>query len=394
MTIKLHFDNFSTEHVGFSYSVLRELLLSLHTLNHPKQRPLHITWGIDVNRRLSAELRAEYRWFRPIISSLSNAVNLLWSPDDAQHPDFAQEFNTFSALTPTQFAEPLLADFLVDAPPTGRRIWESTPTLTEFQQSPTLRQQATNWLDRHYPESPGLLTQLYTEPEQIQARFLMLLQVYWDTVFADEWARLEAYFSQELAIRGRSLMHDGVLAMVSSISDRFSADSAQQQLTYVSNGPAEQMTLGTNDWLNLYPSYFTFPSLIFSFSHDKEQKMLTISITYPMPQQQYAGKPPVPPERLLTILRAASDATRLQILQLVAEKPRSTSELAQIIRVSDAAISKQLKQLQRAGWVEARRESYYVLYSASTAPLLQLTSGLATLLENVNVRVKTLQVDR
>ena len=377
MTVRLKLETLPLEHVGFGYSVLSELMLSLHVLNNPKQHPLHISWTLQTNRRLSAELRTQYRWLRPIITT---AAALLLVPDNADEPQFEREFATLTALSPTYFAELMLADFIIEGPPIGRRIRATQPAFAEFQQSPALRQQAETWLTRYYPESDGLLDQLLASPATVQARFLQLIQAYWDAVFREEWARLEPIFLQEIMARGRFLMRDGVVAMAKNMSGRFSADSTQQTLIYVKPGAVDEMT---PDYLNFYPSYFTYPSLIFSFRDHADHNTLTAAVTYPMPQQQYAGQPPVPSEQLSTILRAAADHTRLQILQLVAEKPRSTSELAQIIRLSNAAISKQLKQLQRAGWVTAHRDSYYVLYSASREPLDQLTTSLGLMLDGL-----------
>jgi DNA-binding transcriptional ArsR family regulator len=64
----------------------------------------------------------------------------------------------------------------------------------------------------------------------------------------------------------------------------------------------------------------------------------------------------------LRLLRAAGDPTRLQILQLLAPRPRSTREVAGLIGLTEAAISKHLKLLLDAGWVETERRSYYVYY--------------------------------
>ncbi|MFF5212187.1 ArsR/SmtB family transcription factor [Streptosporangium sp. NPDC000396] len=67
-------------------------------------------------------------------------------------------------------------------------------------------------------------------------------------------------------------------------------------------------------------------------------------------------------EGLAPRLRAAAHPTRLQILQLLAGHPRSTRELAGLIGLTEAAISKHLKPLAEAGWVEPERHSYYVYY--------------------------------
>jgi DNA-binding transcriptional ArsR family regulator len=55
-------------------------------------------------------------------------------------------------------------------------------------------------------------------------------------------------------------------------------------------------------------------------------------------------------------------SSRLQILQLPAGRPRSTREIAGLVGLTEAAISRHLKLLAEAGWVEPERHSYYVYY--------------------------------
>ena len=57
------------------------------------------------------------------------------------------------------------------------------------------------------------------------------------------------------------------------------------------------------------------------------------------------------------------DETRLRALRLIAEKPRSTQELAPLVGITEAGLSKHLRLLADCGLLESRRDGYYVLYS-------------------------------
>lgn len=103
-------------------------------------------------------------------------------------------------------------------------------------------------------------------------------------------------------------------------------------------------------------------------------------ITYPLMQQQQEAHTPVPPERLLQLLKATGDMTRLQILQLIAKKPRSTRELAGMIGIAEATVSKHLKQLHEAQLVTTRRESHYVFYELLPGGLEELSQGVANMI--------------
>ena len=71
-------------------------------------------------------------------------------------------------------------------------------------------------------------------------------------------------------------------------------------------------------------------------------------------------------------LRAAADPTRLRILRLVAEQPRSTEELAPLVALSESGLSKHLRALTDAGLLSTRRQGWYVLYELDRARLEQV----------------------
>lgn len=63
------------------------------------------------------------------------------------------------------------------------------------------------------------------------------------------------------------------------------------------------------------------------------------------------------------IFDALSDYTRFRILSALCDKSRSVSELQELCRVSQSAISHQLRMLRDRGLVTARREGQWVIYS-------------------------------
>lgn len=63
------------------------------------------------------------------------------------------------------------------------------------------------------------------------------------------------------------------------------------------------------------------------------------------------------------IFDALSDYTRFRILSALCDKSRGVSELQELCRVSQSAISHQLRMLRDRGLVTARREGQRVIYS-------------------------------
>ena len=75
-------------------------------------------------------------------------------------------------------------------------------------------------------------------------------------------------------------------------------------------------------------------------------------------------------------MRAAADPTRLQILRLAAERPRTTEELVPLVGLSKSGLSKHLRVLTDAGLLSARRDGWYVLYRLEREQLEGLTAEL------------------
>ena len=132
----------------------------------------------------------------------------------------------------------------------------------------------------------------------------------------------------------------------------------------------------------LAPSYFIWPRLtaVVHKSVEEGEERAAVLVVYPLTEMQHEGQAPAPPEQLLKLLRAAGDPTRLQVLQLIAQRPRSTREIAGLIGLTEAAISKHLKLLQGAGWVAPGRRSYYVFYRLHRESIPSLSRGLEQML--------------
>ena len=86
-------------------------------------------------------------------------------------------------------------------------------------------------------------------------------------------------------------------------------------------------------------------------------------------------------ERLVNMLRAAGDATRLRLLLLLLRAELTVSELTQIIGQSQPRVSRHLKLLCEAGLLERFKEGAWVFYRGAdrgdAARLAQVLSGIA-----------------
>ncbi len=89
----------------------------------------------------------------------------------------------------------------------------------------------------------------------------------------------------------------------------------------------------------------------------------------------------MPPDELVRLLRALGDGTRLRTLQLIGERPRSTQELAPLLGISEATLSRHLRVLTDAGMLARSREGRFVLYRLEAKALARLEPSLRSFIE-------------
>jgi predicted transcriptional regulator len=68
-------------------------------------------------------------------------------------------------------------------------------------------------------------------------------------------------------------------------------------------------------------------------------------------------------EEILEFFKALSDANRLKIIGLLAERPLTVEQMAEMLHLRPSTVSNHLSFLARVGLVSARAESYYNIYS-------------------------------
>src|SRR5215467_3945884 len=90
-------------------------------------------------------------------------------------------------------------------------------------------------------------------------------------------------------------------------------------------------------------------------------------------------------ERLVGMLRAAGDGTRLRLLLLLMAAELTVSELTQIVGQSQPRVSRHLKLLCEAGLLERFKEGAWVLYRcAERGPAGELAHLLNEIVEGTD----------
>ena len=76
-------------------------------------------------------------------------------------------------------------------------------------------------------------------------------------------------------------------------------------------------------------------------------------------------------DELVRFYKALADGSRLKIVGLLAHRPYSVEELAELLRLKASTVSHHLRRLSEAGLVSSRGQSYYSVYQLEDKALEQ-----------------------
>ena len=94
--------------------------------------------------------------------------------------------------------------------------------------------------------------------------------------------------------------------------------------------------------------------------------------------------------QLARVAKAVGHANRLELLEFVAQGPRSVEELANMTKLSVANASKHLQELRHAGLVRARKEGVRVFYELAGPDVVDLLAALREVAESRLAEVEQL----
>jgi DNA-binding transcriptional ArsR family regulator len=360
MPIILHFETLRADQIGFGFSPAQEAVVSLHVLADVSHHPLHIPWVLQTRKTLSQGLKNELDAFSVLYQ---RRIASFWEPlPGAAFPIFTDELNALVNDSIDTYIESYMSILL-----TGRF------KLADLQRDSSLQQQIIDAAAGQAPQSVAVVREVLDNPVSSRQRFCDLLSEYWDACLEAEWPRLEAAFYSDIESRGRILLQRGVLGLLSTLSPELHINFQTGQ--GLRKGEVEgNIEFGGGDMLFLVPSYFVWPHVLTKMTQP-------VHLKYAIQEHWSQGQAPIPPERILKLMRATGDLTRLQILQLISQQERSTRELAGIIGISEAAISKHLRLLQEVELIAPRRDSYFVFYHLVGDTWNYFASGVMHLLD-------------
>lgn len=364
MAIRFELRDDNVRAVRFMVSPLVEAALSLNAYLFPQERSVQHEW-IRSMRRLPVPLRREIQAFGFV---LDFAIPDCLLPGHGRSPaSWPEELGRLAAL------EPRAAGYEILRPAFHYAI--ASASGPEALEREDVRELIVERAERHGSRSLALARLSFTRPGELQARFVALLDDYWRLGFVDAWARLEPRLLTVARRDARTVAASGVYSI---LDGRFADTVVDRRAGFLMRqSPHEHTVRPTRSRpLVLIPSVFVWPHVRVNCDAP-----WPLSLIYP-PGEIVAETRAAPvPSDLLAGQHALAEPARLQILRAIATKARSTEEIADLIGLSQAGVSRHLHVLADAGLATRSREGYYVLYAADTLRLRALTERLQAYVE-------------
>jgi DNA-binding transcriptional ArsR family regulator len=359
MTIVFRVPASGAELVGFTYSPSLEAVLSLHVLVEPKHHPVQHRW-VRTMRSLSPALKREIDVFAFALRSYF--PEFFFPSPTGELLGFQDELERLRTIDPAlvrlEFAVALIK------PANGDRQDRDPDILND----PSVR---SSLHERAVAEGGKELAELLLEdPGALLERFLLLLDAYWEEAFAQEWERIEPDLAASVTEAGRLIEEKGLYGMLRGLSPEGRCDPHAGRF-WLDRLHEHEISIGPETQLVLAPSMYAWPHVRVNCDGP-----WPLGLVFPASSIMRETRPRIPPAQLVRVLRALADDTRLRALRLIAERPRSTQELAPLVGITEAALSKHLRTLTEAGLLDRRREGYYVMYHLVPERLAVLAPAL------------------
>jgi DNA-binding transcriptional ArsR family regulator len=317
------------------FSPWSEMILSLHVLQRPDHHPYRVQWAQDTLKRLPPNLRSDLDELGRLCDEWLGMLNF----EDTGGTGFRTVQEGISQLDGRQDAE-----FVYLA------ANDDHNQLSAIIEALQKRQSAA------HSEHPitGRAAKLLEQPKLTRRRFVEFLQDYGELIFSPEWERIEPWL-----VRGgkqfREALNTNPAEVFSTLHPRLfiqeKAIAAQKTTLYTF--PYEDIRR-----VVVRASTFVYPHLLIDWKQLQGKLEIPLAVKVP----SFSRSEAVPPD-LVRVLKALADPTRLQIVRLLHSQPHCTQQLAPVLSISEAAVSKQLKLLAEAGLVLAERSGNFVFYS-------------------------------
>lgn len=346
------------------YSPVLEAVLSLSVLVQPGHHPLHHEWARATRKQLPMALKQRLADFR--FNHMHYIPAGLLPPRDSDFSDFATELARIEGL-PVEVKSLAILRNLTNASELEWRSLDDPGTRDAILERSAELGSATVDLVRL-----GI-----DEPEKLADRFLTFVSRYWEACFAKDWERIGPQLAETAESAESAIVEQGLFSMLEQLRPRIGVNRDAREFWVRRRSEDEVISASEHTQIVLVPSAFLWPHV--GLVYDQPDR---VAVIYPAPFATYDSPPDLVGDGVVSLLRVLGDETRLRALKLIAERPRSTQELAKLLAISEPAMSRHLRQLAECGVLDVHRDGYYVLYRLVRNRIEPLSVALLEFLES------------
>ncbi len=197
--------------------------------------------------------------------------------------------------------------------------------------------------------TPAALKRLIEDPDALRADLVDLLDTFWSRVFEDTWSAIEPRVQLSVAEKRRlfDVLPPSEFARQVLIRVEIDDDSFEISCSCMGTVPLNRVAQ-----IYVMPSVFN-ENRLWSIYADKS--MLTMCIPYFDPaisvvldRPAAAIEPNLSPPQ---VFKALGEPTRYEMARLIAQKPRTSADLARLLKVSKPTVSHHVQLLRGAGLI-------------------------------------------
>lgn len=322
------FNNWTIE---FVYSPFFEMIASLHVLYHPSHHKNREQWAFDMKRRMNKSLYKKLEYFDVISDEYLGAMEYRYLDDRYHEFDVIRSIEALSELDICYFAYLMMNKKMSLEGIKGYR---------------------TNGI-----QTEGVIDAVHDflmNTDLHQRSFIAALKEYYYLYFQSELATLEPFLVRSIQAHKGLSESMGILDYISILHPRIEVLEDRLSLHKYKRF---DFLFEDIQCLDIGISSFMDPHLLMG----EADGLLSLCIRVKVEKIEDAVH-----EDLILLLKSLADKTRMKIVKLLYKKPYCTQELALLIDISEAAVSKHLKLLMNAQVIKKIRNGNYMLYYIET----------------------------
>ena len=309
--------------VTWALGTAYDFFASLFVIHNAESTGLRRAWAAGVRNRVSARHRELLQQIVPLVT-----VPVEWLCRLGEEPDVQAVLDALQELPDSEVLPALVDRTIVESSTISRVMSQQSVSQTQIDE--ILSDKSLFTLTPGDSEAAAALLSLFADPAESGALVKTALAEYHEQFFKEEEARIADYLTVALDRARANAVGRSAVDLVEDLS----------------GGLRLEKTADASGLL-LIPSFWAGPLVLFEMLPDGTWVILFSA--RPRDVSLIPGDPV--PDALTRSLQAVSDQTRLRILKLLSQSPRTQIEIARELRLRPPTITHHLKILRLANLV-------------------------------------------